>query len=392
MTEIRPFRGLRYNPARLGGSTPDDVIAPPYDVVGADAVAALHARSPYNAAHLENPAGSGAARFAGAARLLKEWQSAGALKRDARRAFYVYEQRVQVPTPDGGSRTVSRRCFFARTRLHRPEEGIVRPHEATLTGPREERLQLLRATRTNISPIFGMFLDPSGAAKALLAEIARREPTFEARDGLRDRHRLWVVDIASEVAALTAAVAASNVTIADGHHRTHTALDYRDEAAGKKRKWTGNEPENFVLMGLIPEEDPGLVILPIHRLIHGEIPERLLERLSGLYRIEPAADAEAAWAQVRANALGPVSFALLGAAGPQSAHVLSARSPEAIANAMPRHTSAASKGVDALVLTETVLAPVFGIDRAVLSKGDRVTFTESLAEAKHAVTSGEARV
>jgi uncharacterized protein (DUF1015 family) len=392
MTEIRPFRGLRYNPTRLGGSSPDDVIAPPYDVVGAEAVAVLHAKSPYNAAHLENPAGTGPARFAGAARLLKQWHTAGALKRDAKRAFYVYEQRVKIPTPEGGSRTVSRRCFFARTRLHRPEEGIVRPHEATLTGPREERLQLLRATRTNISPIFGMFLDPSGSAKQLLAEIAKRDPSFEALDGLGDRHRLWVVDSASEVEALTAAVAASNVTIADGHHRTHTALDYRDEAAAKKKNWTGNEPENFVLMGLIPEEDPGLVILPIHRLIHGAIPERLLERLSGLYRVEAAPDAEAAWAQVRANALGPVSFALLGAAGPQSAHVLAARSPEAIANAMPQRISDASKGVDALVLTETVLTPVFGIDRAVLTKGERVTFTESLAEAKHTVISGEARL
>src|SRR5690606_910247 len=115
-------------------------------------------------------------------------------------------------------------------------------------------------------------------------------------------------DTAAEVATLTAAVAASNVTIADGHHRTHTALDYRDEvAATAKGRWTGEEPENFVLMGLIPEEDPGLVILPIHRLIHGDVPEHLLERLSGLYRVEAAADAAAAWNAVQANALGPVS-------------------------------------------------------------------------------------
>ena len=389
MTEIRPFKGLRYSPSNV---SPDSVIAPPYDVVGADAVAELHARSPYNAAHIENPAGSEHERFTNAATLLKQWQSKGALQRDTKRAYYVHEQRARIPAPDGGTRTISRRCFFARTRLHRPEEGIVRPHEATLSGPREERLKLLRATRTNISPVFGMFLDPSGDAKKLLASIASREPDFEAHDSLGDRHRLWVVTAAADVEALTGAVAASNVTIADGHHRTHTALDYRDEAAAKKMGWTGNEPENFVLMGLIPEEDPGLVILPIHRLIHGEVAERLLERLAALYRVEASADAAAAWAQVRANALGPVSFALLGATGPDSAHVLTARSAEAISNAMPQGISDASKGLDALVLTETILTPVFGITRDVLAKGERVTFTESLDEAREAVADGEARL
>ena len=390
MTEIRPFRGLRYDPTKVN---PSDVIAPPYDVVGADAVKALHSRSPYNAAHLENPAGSERDRYAGAAKLIAQWNKDGALKRDAKAAYYVYEQRAKIPTGTGGSRTVSRRCFFARTRLHRPEEGIIRPHEATLTGPREERMKLLQATKTNISPVFGMFLDPSGDAKKLLAEVAKREPDFEATDAVGDRHRLWAVSAASEVKTLTDAVAASNVTIADGHHRTHTALDYLDLARNaKKGKWTGNEPENFVLMGLIPEDDPGLVILPIHRLIHGEVPGDILLQLSALYRVEAAPSAEAAWEQVQANRLGPFTFGLLGAGGPHSAHVLTARSPQAIENAMPQRISAASKGLDALVLTETILTPVFGITRQVLTQGKRVTFTESLTEAEAAVHHGEAEL
>ena len=251
-------------------------------------------------------------------------------------------------------------------------------------------MKLLEATRTNISPVFGMFLDTSGEAKRLLAEVAKRTPEFEATDVVGDRHRLWVVTTAEEVRTLTAALADSNVTIADGHHRTHTALDYRDRVRGRQQGWTGNEPENFVLMGLIPEDDPGLVILPIHRLIHGPVPADLLTRLSALYRVEPAADAAAAWAHVRANALGPATFGLLGAAGPHSAHVLVARSQQAVDNAMPQQISAASKGLDALVLTETVLTPVFGIDRAVLTKGERVSFTESLEEAQEAVHHGQA--
>jgi len=239
--------------------------------------------------------------------------------------------------------------------------------------------------------VFGMFLDPSGAAKRVLADVAKRDPDFEATDALGDRHRLWVVTAASEVKTLTEAVEASNVTIADGHHRTHTALDYLDLAkSAKKGTWTGNEPENFVLMGLIPEDDAGLVILPIHRLIHGEVPGDLLQQLAALYRVEAAPDAEAAWAQVQANRMGPFTFGLLGATGDGSAHVLTARHPRAIENAMPQQISAASKGLDALVLTETVLTPVFGITRAVLTQGKRVSFTESLAEAEEAVASGHA--
>jgi uncharacterized protein (DUF1015 family) len=200
------------------------------------------------------------------------------------------------------------------------------------------------------------------------------------------------------VATLTEAVAASNVTIADGHHRTHTALDYRDErakAAGKR--WTGNEPENFVLMGLIPEDDPGLVILPIHRLLKRDgTPERFFERLSALYRVEALAGGSPqavndAWERVRANAMGPTTFAVLGAEGPSSIHLLTARSRQAIDAAMPPAISAASKGLDALVLTQTVLTPLFGIDRAAMAAG-RVEFTESHEEAALAVEEGHARL
>ncbi len=391
MTEIRPFRALRYDPRRV---TPDDVIAPPYDVVGADAVAALHARSPHNAAHLENPAGSGDARFAGAKRTLDAWLKDGALRRDAQPALYVYEQRAKIE-----GRRVSRRCVFARTRLHRPEEGIVRPHEATLSGPREERLRLIRATRTNISPIFATFLDPAHAARDLIAAVAQRAPDFEAHDALGDRHRLWAVTERARIATIVDVLDATNVTIADGHHRTHTALDYRDECAARAgKRWTGNEPENFALFGLIPEDDPGLVILPIHRLVHDTVlPERLIDRLAALYRVEllstdgGAEAVEAAWARVQSNAHGPTAFAILGIDGPRSVHLATARAQEAIDAAMPVGLSLASKRLDAVVLTETVLAPIFGIDRAALAAG-RVTFTESTEEAREAVESGACRL
>ena len=391
MVEIRPFRALRYDPTKVN---PDDVIAPPYDVVGADDVASLHARSPYNAAHLENPSG-GEQRFANAAASVDRWLKEGALVRDARPALYVYEQRAKIE-----GHWVSRRCVFARTRLHRPEEGLVRPHEATLTGPREERLRLQRATNMNVSPIFAAFEDPAHTVRDILSAAAQGEPDFEATDRLGDRHRVWVVADRTRIDAIAGVVGATSITILDGHHRTHTALDYRDEAAAKAgKRWTGNEPENFALIGLIPEDDPGLVILPIHRVVHVEaLPERFLERLGGLYRVEVLSESggenavEEAWQRVKANALGPSTFAILGVEGPQSIHIATARSQEAIDAAMPAGLSQASKRLDTIVLTETVLTPLFGIDRAALAAGERVTFTEDANEAHEAVTSGEARL
>ena len=124
------------------------MIAPPYDVVDESDVAALHARSPHNVAHVESPRADGDAdRYAHAAALLGEWQRAGVLLREATPAYYVYEQRTTIE----GER-VARRCFLARLRLSPFADGLVRPHERTMAGPKADRLALLRATRTNVSP------------------------------------------------------------------------------------------------------------------------------------------------------------------------------------------------------------------------------------------------
>ena len=158
MTEISPFRGLRYDATAVSGS---DVIAPPYDVVSEADVAALLAQSPYNIAHIESVPGTGDEKYTIAAEMLRSWEASGVLRRDGAPVYYAYEQRFAVP---GQARTETRRVFFARLRLSAREDGIVRPHEATLSAAKEDRLNLLRATRTNVSPIFAMFADPTRAA------------------------------------------------------------------------------------------------------------------------------------------------------------------------------------------------------------------------------------
>lgn len=389
MADIQPFRGLRYDPAIVRG---DEVIAPPYDVVSPQQVAALLERSPHNIALVESAPGDPVTRFEAAAKALRDWEAAGVLRRDPGPGYYIYEQRFTVL----GER-MTRRAFFARLRLSPPDAGIVRPHEATLSAPKAERLSLQRATRANVSPIFVMFPDPSGHARDLIATAtAATTPDFTATDALGDEHRLWAISDRGRIAMLTKAVAAGHVTIADGHHRYATALNYLAERGGDALP--ANAPERWVLAGMVPEEEPGLVVLPIHRMVHGDVPSDLLARLSTLYEVsdltpepwDPAA-VDALWARVRAGALGPSTFGLLGAGG-RTLHLLTARSRAAIDAAMPTGRSAASRSLDVLVLTETVLAPVLSIDALTLASGGRVTFTEDHHEAWHAVERGECRI
>jgi uncharacterized protein (DUF1015 family) len=344
-------------------------------VVSEDEVRALHERSSFNVAHIESSRGPESERFAAAARSLTEWRAAGVLRRDDHPAYYAYEQRFVV---QGAVRT--RRGFFARVRLHPPEDRVVRPHESTMLGPREERLALMRATGANVSPVFGMFRDASMAAAAVLASAAERAPDFEAADLMGDRHRLWVVEAAAEVEALTSALGASDVTIADGHHRYATALAYHAER--------GDEASSWLLMGLVSEDDPGLAILPIHRLVklNGR-PADLLERLSKLYLLDDITpkswDGTAIhrlWGRVQAHAGGLPTFGMLGAEE-QHLHVLTARSHESIDRAMPPDWSPASRGLDVSVLTETILKPVLGLTEADLESGERVRYTEEVDEA-----------
>ena len=362
------------------------MIAPPYDVVDGRQVEALTERSPYNVARIESPTGPVEDRYERAAAALQEWRSAGVLMREEAPAYYVYEQAFSAV---GASYT--RRCFFARLRVSPPDAGLVRPHESTMSGPREDRLRLLRATRTNVSPILAMFSDSGDAAQRLMTQVAAGAPAFEATDDRGDAHRLWVVDDDAQIALLTEAVAASTVTIADGHHRYTTALNYLDE------RGVGSDeeaPERWMLAGLVPTGDPGLLVLPNHRMLRTtRTSEELTRDLETLYEIEavhPGRDGADLWNRVRQGADRPGTFGVIGP-GKGRGMLLRARSPEALDAAMPVEWSPASRSVDILALNETILRPVLGIDDDAFT-GGAVEFTEDATVAWRHVEEGDDHV
>jgi uncharacterized protein (DUF1015 family) len=266
MPDIQAFRGLRYDLGHVGSLS--DVIAPPYDVIGPDLQDQLYKKHPANVIRLilnrEEPGDDSANnRYSRAAKFLKNWRSEGVLFTEPDPAVYVYHQRF-----DHAGHTYTRRGVMARVRLERFGEGKIYPHEETMSGPKQDRLLLTRACKANLSQIFGLYPDPQGAAQQLLERAVAGRTALEAVDHLGVIHRMWPVTDVKIISELSGLLGAKPIFIADGHHRYETACNYRDElAAGGKLD--PNHPANFVLMMMIGMSDPGMIVLPTHRLFRG---------------------------------------------------------------------------------------------------------------------------
>ncbi|HQR41431.1 MAG TPA: DUF1015 domain-containing protein [Gemmatales bacterium] len=266
MAMIEPFPGLRYDLGRVGSLS--DVIAPPYDVIDAALQQKLYDQHPYNIIRLElNKPEAGDSdndRYVRAGTLWKQWQLDRVLRSEAQPALYVLHQTYEV---DGQSYT--RQGVFVRLRLERFGEGKVYPHEQTLSGPKEDRFRLMQAVHANLSPVFGLYPDPACAVQTLLNNHILRTLPVEAHDHLGVVSKVWNVQDTSVIREVRTLLSDKPVFIADGHHRYETAIRYRDELIKKDGELPHDHPANFVLMALVGMSDPGLLILPTHRLVQG---------------------------------------------------------------------------------------------------------------------------
>lgn len=265
MPTVAPLRGLRYDPKHVGALS--QVIAPPYDVIDAALQTKLYERHPANVIRIElnreEPGdGETSNKYTRAAKFLKEWRDQGVVMQEPAAALYVYHQEFEVE----GQKHV-RRGVMARVRLERFGTGNIHPHEETMSGPKQDRLLLTRACKANLSQVFGLYPDPQGDVQDLLDKAVAGQPPLEATDHLGVKSWMWpLVDeaLAAKVAGL---MGPKPVFIADGHHRYETACNYRDElAAANGGSLPPDHPANFVLMMLVGMSDPGLVVLPTHRL------------------------------------------------------------------------------------------------------------------------------
>ena len=252
MAEVRPLRALHYSLDAV--SSLADVLAPPYDVIDAGIRRELLGRSPFNVVEIDLPEGPGGRdQYEHAAETLEAWTLQGVLQADREEAFWALEQEYEGP--DGSKHT--RRGFLCRVRVTDYGPGLVRPHERTQPGPKEDRLRLTEATRHNLSPIFSLH---EGNAWPHLASSCEGEPWGEAQDANGTTNRVWRVSDPAAIEAVSGELRDSELLIADGHHRYETARTYADAVGGEGE-------HRYTLMALVSLEDPGLTVFGYHRLL-----------------------------------------------------------------------------------------------------------------------------
>jgi len=378
LAKIAPFRALVYNTDQ--GISLDAVVAPPYDVIGAEESERLASNCPTNVVRLILPGGD--EPYESAAALLREWTGSGVLRRMDEPAMFVYEQIYRY-----GERRYCRSGILARLRIEDPATGSIYGHESTLAAPREDRLKLLRATRTNLSPIFCLVPDKKGFLKHLIRRYSEGRPMLRASyAGVQNI--IYPVTNPGEIGSLREALDPEPAFIADGHHRYETARLFHLEQASSPE---AEAPTAYVLAMLVPMTDPGLLILATHRLVKTSNlkPEELLSRLKDKFELEPISDDTPEFALLceKLDSLRPkTAFGIYTKEGPYVAVLTN----EEHMQRRVRGKSADWHGLDVSVLHVLVLQDALGIPFEAVSENEGIEYTRDAARVRSAVDRGEA--
>ncbi|MCL5265861.1 MAG: DUF1015 domain-containing protein [Chloroflexi bacterium] len=391
MADVRPFRGLRYNLSKVGDLA--SVTTPPYDVISPKAQASFYARSDFNIIRLElgldhKGDDAGDNKYTRAAAIFEQWQRDGILVAERDPSVYVYEQEFTY----GNERKV-RRGYIAGLKLENWDSGVILPHEETLAKPLNDRLQLMLACHANFSPVFGLYEDRTGGISRLLRSRVQDRPAAELASDDGDEHRLWVIDDADELHRLRQLMAPVRVFIADGHHRYQTALRYRDTQREKYPDFTGEEAFNFVMMLLVEMNDPGLVVLPTHRMVRianlnlSQV-ERDLARFFSVEHRHVDSD-EQAETLILELSRASSSSKVFGAFGlrPDTFSILTLNHGLDLGEFLSEEKASAVRDLDVTVLHALVIQQVLGIDELSVANG-RVSYTRDGKYAIRAVRKG----
>jgi len=374
MAEIQPLHALHYD-SRTAGAL-ENLVAPPYDVIDELMRRELVGKSPFNIVEVDLPTPQeGEDPYAHAEHLFEAWLQQGVLLKEREPSIWVMRQQFRA-----AGQTLNRTGFFARVRIEDYGPGRIRPHERTHPGPKEDRLRLTRATRANLSPIFSLYDDPGDGTWSVLAPITESEPyaTVVDADGIADR--LWRTTDPDIISDLQAALADRELLIADGHHRYETARVYAQDIGGEG-------DHNYVLQFLCSMEDPGLVILPTHRLLtdlktsdkHEGIANVLREHFEiekvELEDIEPPAGGLPAFGYIDAHFKQPFR--------------LTVRDPKSLDQVMSDKPDAYRR-LDTAVLEALILRGPAGLSEDDISHLNGLAYSNDIEDALEAVTDGRA--
>ena len=364
MVEIHPFRGVRYNKSKV--SDLSALICPPYDIITPQMEPEIYSRSQYNFIRIEHgrqlPQDSAADnKYIRAATTLEQWLKQGVLITDETAAIYLHDHYFIYQ-----GREFRRRGITVRVRLEEWHKMIVRPHEGTLAGPKSDRVDLLWALKANTSPILAMFEDREGQVSSLLATQESEEPVISLGSYNGERHNVWAITEPQVVSKICSLFNEKPLYIADGHHRYESALTYQHEQRACSSSVSGDEAFNFVMMTLVDFTDPGLIILPPHRLLRGLSASNLGSLLTNLKSffdiVELSLDMPGVEQQVDDLLAddGQIRLALFGLKEKQLL-VLTLRDFSAASKLMPYFHSELYKRLDVSVLDHIILEELLGL-------------------------------
>jgi uncharacterized protein (DUF1015 family) len=398
MPAVHPFRAVRYTASRSPALS--QLISPPYDAVSPQLREELAARSPHNIIHVildpDRPGdGPEENKYVRAARSWNEWMAAGVLRQDPRPAIYAIEQ--MFTGPDG--HPLVRRGAIVNCRLHAYDEGVILPHEKTLSGARADRLEILKRVKVNLSAPFGLYEDDRREGHRALAEAiaSAAETVAEADSDDGTHHRLWRIEDPEAIRRLRAVLAPKTVFIADGHHRYESALAYRDIVARENPGLPDDAGHRHIMMTLCSMNDPGLVIFPTHRLVFGLQGFRLagfLEQLQHYFEVETLLEdlrrpAGRAWAVSKlADHCGKSTTFLMVSAEDKKGRILTARDDADFAGvALPENVTV--RDLDVTALHAIVLQHLLGLSSPAQERQENIRYEMDAGEVVNRTLSGE---
>lgn len=387
MARIDPFRGILYNPTKVRDLS--KVIAPPYDVITPEELTKLHRRSPHNITHLD--LNQEPDSYHAVARLFDEWLGEKILLRDETPAIYFLSHRFRSE----GEQEKERLGFIALTRLEDFSTGMIRPHERTLEGPKEDRFQLMLACQANLSPIFALYSQPKRIINRMLWEHAQgMDPLREVRDDRGASCLLWRVTDPELIRLVRQEMERQPLLIADGHHRYEAALRYRDHLRGERKSWSGVEAFNYVMAYFANMKDDGLVILPTHRLVRAFPPlpfQKLEEDLQRYFYLEPYPKTpEGRRWFLRALKSGGKRHRLIGASFKRDPRYLILRlKNKRIMQRLAKELSAPLRELDVSILHLLLMEHILGLSAAEQLKDGVMSYTQEEERVLQAVEKEE---
>ncbi len=391
MANVKPFLGLRYDTSVVG--TLKNVTTPPYDIISPEEQE-NYSKNEHSIIHLElgktfETDTELNNRYTRANDALTDWMEKGVLKYEDAPAYYLYEELFSLP--DGTVKSL--KGILSAVELVPFSEKVILPHEETLSKAKADRFQLMEKTHANFSPIYFLYMDEKKTVNQIIAEISKTAPTesFKTEDGIT--HNMWVIKDEAVCAKIEASFADKQLFIADGHHRYETALNFRNKLAEEVPGFDKNHEGNYIMAFAVEMDDPGLVVLPTHRIVQNLESfsiDDTLTKLSENFTVEKhtsndvTKDAE----NLLLKNTDIPSFVFY--TGKEEFYLLTLKNKDAMAEKLPEKSDA-YRGLDVSVLHTLILDSIFGIDTVNMANQKNLVYTKFSDEAIAQVANGNAQ-